>query len=351
MASAGIFYSLMVLSLLAPIVLYIVSYMGAVQTQGEQMTVKFEGIELANYADSIALDVPRVLDIASKRGIIAVIDYADTNGRGVNDSESELKHLILYNNFTTGSDAPIMLNSSFANWIRSTELIGWDHGFIANITVRNLKINYTNPFTLNFTIELQANISDRMGDMKLFRIYNATTLVPIEGFTDPLYPLNTRGLVERTIRRANSTIFGPTAVSDMINNSWYFNNSDAPSFLERLQGCTDPYDGSPYRDPYPSHNCTGKYPGMGIESFVYLPELLSRLCTPTPGFGSVCPPDIVKQNATMVDHAYFNITDYTDLTKFAPGWNVTGVTQGTNDWFKMDYPHNNTYGVELYPYP
>ena len=347
MASAGIFYSLMVLSLLAPIVLYIVSYMEAVQTQGEQMTVKFEGIELANYADSIALDVPRVLDIASKRAIVAVIGYVDDNNKGVNDSEGELRHLVLYNNFSNGEDAPIMLNSSFANWINATEGIGADHGFMANITVTNLRINQTDPFTINFTIDIQANITDRVGDMKLFRVYNATTLVSIEGFTDPVFPLNTRGLIERTITRANMTINDSASVSKMINNSWYVNNSEAPAFLERLQGCTWPND----NDPFIGHNCTGKYPGMGIESFVYFPEMMSRLCEVRPGIGTFCPPDLVKPNASMVDHVYFNNT--VTPPYYVPGCNVTGVTVGTQDWFRMDNAtvHNNTYGVALYGCP
>jgi hypothetical protein len=330
MASAGIFYSLMVLSLLAPIVFYIISYMGAIQTQGEQMTVKFEGIELANYADSIALDVPRVLEIASKRAIVAVIDYSDTNGVGVNDSEGELQSLVLNNSFSNTQEAPIMLNSSFANWINSTQQIGQNHGFVANITVRNLRINYTDPFTVNFSIELYANITDRIGSMRLERAYNATTVVPIEGFTDPIYPLNTRGLVERTIRKANMTINTTTAVSLMINNSWYVNNSDAPSFLERLQGCTYPLDAA--------HHCSGKYPNMGIESFVYLPELINHTCT-----GSLCPQ--VKPNATMVDHMYFNAT--TGTPPYVPGYNVTGVTNVAYDWFRMDPIHNNTYVVRI----
>ncbi len=336
MASAGIFYSLMVLSLLAPIVLYITSYMGAVQTQGEQMTVKFEGIELANYADSIALDVPRVLDIASKRAIVAVIDYTDTYGRTVNDSDGELKHLILLNNYSNGASAPIMMDSSFANWIRSTELIGANHGFIANISVMNLKINHSDPFTLNFSIELQANITDRGGNMKLFRIYNATTLVPIEGFTDPIYPLNTLGSIERKIKKANMTINDTTSLSYMINESWYTNSSEAPSFMERLQGCLSTKD--------VPHNCTNKYPNMGIESFVNFYELVQSAPKGMP----------VRPNSTMVDHLYFNSTFFQGCnvtgityegTPVDPGTGVTIITSNPNNWFKMDNDHAAIYKI------
>ncbi len=323
MSSAGIFYSLMVLSLLAPIILYITSYMDAVKTQGEQMTVKFEGIELANYADSIALDVPRVLDIASKRAIVAVIDYADTNGQGVTDAEYELKHLILHNNYSDGSDAPIMLNSSFSNWIQATEIIGSNHGFVSDISVGNLTITYVNPFTLDFSIDLYANITDRIGTMRLSRIYTSSTIISIEGFTDPVYPIYTRGLIERGITKANMSINDSISTRYMINNSWYRNNTDAPSFLERMQGCLWPLDGL--------NNCTNRYPKMGIESFVFFPEMRAHFEETDP---------LLRPNSTMIDHYYFNLTQ-------VEGYNVTGITvdPAIYDWFKMDEEHNDTYGV------
>ncbi|MFH1447837.1 MAG: hypothetical protein ABIG39_03150 [Candidatus Micrarchaeota archaeon] len=333
MASAGIFYSLMVLSLLGPIVLYIISYMDSVKTQGEQMTVKFEGIELANYADSISLDVPRVLDIASKRAIVAVIDHADTAGYGVGDAELELTALVLNNTYSDGSSASIMLNSSFSHWINSTQMIGANHGFIANITVENLSIKHSDPFILNFSIDLHVDITDRTQSMRLNRTYSAFTLISIEGFTDPLYPINTRGLIERVITKVNMTINDTTSTEYMINNSWYVNNPDAPSFLERLQGCTWPND--------TAHNCSDEYYGNGIESFIFFPELRAHFEETDP---------ILLPNASMVDHMYFNDTVLAlPLYPFPyiVGCNVSGITDGVYDWFKMDAAHNDTYGVGI----
>jgi hypothetical protein len=183
---------------------------------------------------------------------------------------------------------------------------------------------------MNFSIVLYAYITDRVGSMTLNRTYNVTDAVSIEGFTDPLYPLNTRGMIERTIKKANMTINDSAAVSYMISISvrspgtaWYVNNSDAPSFLEMIQNCT--YQNDVLR------NCTKtKYPGMGIESFVFFPDLQNSSLTS----------EELKPNSTMVDHAYFNYT-------FVRGCNVTGVTNGAYPWFQMDSGHNNTYGVNV----
>jgi hypothetical protein len=345
MASAGIFYSLMVLSLLAPIVLYILSYMDTVQTQGEQMAVKFEGVELANYADSISLDVPRVLDIAAKRAIVAVIDYTDTRGAPVTDSEYELKHLILTNNYSDDTDSPIMLNSSFSHWITATIRIGENHGFTTRLNITNLTLIYADPFTLNFTITLNANITDYYGRMNLTRNYTQSTLVPIEGFVDPLYPLNTRGLIEKTIRKSNQTVFGPLPVGNMSWYGWYYNNTywtDAPSFLERMQNCTSQID--------PAHNCSIlKYPGMGIVSFIDFFELAGSLQSS---------PQFLHPNSTMIDYLYFstpettgyNVTGVTNMD--TPPNLVTGITPVThepNNWFKLDCAHAARYGVTLVP--
>ncbi|MCX6777360.1 MAG: hypothetical protein NT157_00565 [Candidatus Micrarchaeota archaeon] len=319
MASAGIFYSMMVIALLAPVVLYILSYMDAVKTQGEQIVVKFEGIELANFADSVANDFPRVLDIASKRAVIAIIDYDDNNQKGVDDARWRLKELIL-NNTIKGVDSSVMLNSSFGHWINSTVDIGMNHGFYASISVAELTVNQTGPFTLNFTSRLEVNMTDNRS-MELRRNYTHSLLVSIEGFDDPLYLLSSRGLVTKSVRAFNRTINDTESVTSVMINGYYVPSKDGPCFLERLENKT--------------YHIEDSCPGAGIESLVDL---------------DVFPSDkrseyrLYKENHSSVDYMFFNgtITQWQLETSGLSGCNVTGITD-SYPWFRLD---NNTHAAD-----
>ncbi|MFH1200226.1 MAG: hypothetical protein V1708_04105, partial [Candidatus Micrarchaeota archaeon] len=134
-------------------------------------------------------------------------------------------------------------------------------------------------------------------------------------FEDPLYPLNTNGFVKRVIARANGTVYGAEAVDNATLRKWYVNSSEGPSFLDRMEGRL-------FVSGYYANMSANQT--IGLDSFVNLTEIS--------GAGIA-----VDSNKTIVDHLYFNGSDY-------DAWPVNG---SAISWMKLDEAHAAIYGVQL----
>ena len=123
------------------------------------------------------------------------------------------------------------------------------------------------------------------------------TYISVTNFEDPIYSISTNGLITNSINKTPYEV--PIAIGnlpDHVENSYYIAHSDAPSFLNRLEG-----------------NLSDD--ANGIESLVYLPRL------PSPEIKS------------CVDYIYFS----TDNP-------ATSGVSGMPSWFKLDTPHLSVYG-------
>jgi len=152
---------------------------------------------------------------------------------------------------------------------------------------------------------LIANLT--MQDKSNLALWNKTEVITaeisVENFEDPLYTINTQSLI---INKINKTTHFPfVSGSNVANlsahaqNSLYTNSSEAPSFLDRLQGLTS---ASPY----------------GIESIVNTQRLSQQ--------------GITVEDKSVVDHIYFSSDDP-----------ATSQITGMPSWFKLDEAHVDLY--------
>jgi len=133
--------------------------------------------------------------------------------------------------------------------------------------------------------------------------------ISIENFEDPLYVLNTNGLVGNKI---NKTIYNPLVNENDVSNlslhlekSYYVASVYGPSFLDRLEGKKSSNEN-------------------GIESLVYLPKLYSQ--------------GLPIYEKSAVDYIYFS-------SENPESFNVPGMPQ----WFRLDELHLNFYNITLSP--
>jgi len=165
------------------------------------------------------------------------------------------------------------------------------------------EIGQDDPWHVKFSISFDFVMSDLQDLAKWEKTQNITAFIPIAGFQDPIYILNTGAQVSRTI---NQTIYegnyvnagDVTNLSLHVEKGYYAANSNAPSFLNRLEG-----------------NFTGDV--NGIESFVKIPELP----------GSV-------ETKTCIDYFYFSSSNPSAST-------VTGMPS----WFRIDDGHKIKYQI------
>jgi len=308
---SGIFFSGATVIIVALIALHIVSYMEAVRSQGEQVTVRIRANEMGNFIDSISLDMPRAVDIATKRALVAAINEVDLRGAGLDDAQLRLRELVM-NGTIYGQDSYWLNASTVPEWADRVGMIGANKGFTVNFTFGSFDVVPEDSFTLRANLAWEVNVTDDIVQMGVRRAYNTSMLIPITNLDDPLYPIHTRGLANRKIVAANFSVHNATTLDALVAGSLYLNNSDAPSFLDRLEDNLI----------VPSKYNLMTENQIGIESIVNVQDLIN--------YGLE-----VDQNKTAVDHVYFS-------TIFMQGYRINGSTY---EWLRIDGEHADMYGI------
>ena len=124
----GVLYSIMMLLLLAPVLLFVYSYANTASQRNAQLVSHIRGNEIASFSDSVSQDVPRVLEIAGKRAIVSAINYIDVNGVPLDDSAGRIKELMT-NNSIYEQHQTTMDGASVSDWTVNLRTLGMVRGF------------------------------------------------------------------------------------------------------------------------------------------------------------------------------------------------------------------------------
>jgi hypothetical protein len=177
-----------------------------------------------------------------------------------------------------------------------------------NLSLTNIEIwiGQEDPWHVTVILNATLNLTDQAGLARWHKNESIKSKISIENFQDPLYLINTNGKVARKI---NKTIYknyvSGSNVENLtlhLENKYYESNSDAPSFINRLEGRLEGDEN-------------------GIESFVYLQDLSSQ--------------GLETEEKTLIDHLYFSSSNP-----------VSYQISGMPSWFQIDENHLNKYQVE-----
>jgi phosphohistidine swiveling domain-containing protein len=188
----GLFFSLIMLSVALILVELVAIQKGLISFAGEQLAVEIRINSMNNFYDSIIIDCEKALDIISRRAVSAAISNVITNGIGLQNADSSLEELIV-NGSINGTEEALMKDATIIDWKNKMEEIGNLNGFNTNITFQRIKVEPYDSWNLITTATLYIDLSDQRGVANITRVVNVSKLVPIEGFEDPIYPLNSNG--------------------------------------------------------------------------------------------------------------------------------------------------------------
>jgi hypothetical protein len=300
----AIFFTIMAISLLS---LFLVSYSVYSFVQNR------EGINrriktMNSYISSLEEDIPRKLYITGYRIIFVMGEKIIKEGNYINNLDSNFSEAF-FNGTIGGEDYAadndgLLYGTLFKDMVR--EINKRANSLNINVSFINPKIliSQDDPWRVKISLESNLIIKDR-GDLANWNRDSAFyTYIPIKNFEDPLYTLNTNAKVVNKFVQTNYSV--PISVGNIIahaENSYYINHTDAPSFLQRLEGDLT---------PDPDNN--------GIESLVNTHELSRQ------GI-------IVKEKCT-IDYIYFSDTSCSP-----------SATYGAGGWIKIDATHLDVYGV------
>lgn len=274
-----------------------------------QDSVKDRVETMSGFLDSVEKNMERQVFISGFRIIFLAEDEVAKKGVYVPDMNSFLDEA-----FFEGSVGGVVKNDSggilngatYYDMVNSLKQKANKINVDVSMTNPVISIKQDDPWNLNFTLEFDFVMVDKSNLSRWERQQQISSLVPVQGFEDPVFTANS---LARISRKINKTVYDGNYASggdvsnllNHVNQGYYSENSDAPSFLKRLEG-----------DLSSDSN--------GIESFVDLQELSAQ--------------GISTQDKTVVDHIYFSTSNPSAST-------VSGMPA----WFKIDDVHRTKYQV------
>jgi len=258
-----------------------------------------------SFIKDVEQDLEKGLYIASYRALAGMNEYIIQEDAYITDLDGMFTELV-QSGTIEGDEIGLIQNHTFSNWSAKINVEAEKIGLTANFTLKEISMSQSDPWYVAVDASIEILLADEKNTSSWNRTTNIIYNVPIDGLKDPVSIVNTNNLVTTFMNKTKITDF---VQDENINNlmrhtnqSYYIPNSDAPSFLMRLQG-----------------NLGSS--SAGIERLVNVQALQDA------GF--------VGNGRSVVDHIYFGSGSVTT-------YNIDGAPS----WFKIDEDHLELYEVE-----
>jgi len=266
----------------------------------ERAEIKTRVSTMENFLFSIEENLERQVFITGFRTIFLAEDEILTTNQYIPDIHAFFQETFI-NGTVNGQSKDILIGTTYTDLITSINNKANKINVVVNFSNPVFFVTQEDPWNVKLVLVANFTMEDKTNLAKWEKQQIIEAFVPINGFLDPVYVVNTNSLI---LNKINRTIYNPIDTNNILAHTqagYYYNSTEAPSFLNRLQG-----------------NLSTDI--NGIESLVYVPTL-SAQGIPTP-------------DKSIVDHIYF-------------GTNNPSATliSGQPSWFKLDAPHKIIYGV------
>ncbi len=258
-----------------------------------------------NFIDDIKVDIERGVYISSFRSVLALIESITINQSYI-DNVSQKFNEVFFNGTVDGDELALIRNNTFLDWESKVK----DEAAKVDIELyfnnKSVEIWQDDPWNLGVKLSFTLGIGDLKSTAFWTKDMEIETKVSILNFEDPIYRIETNGLVLNAIRKKNVSFFVNQSNNNVDklkthnNGSYYIAWSDAPSFLKRMEGRMDESDEN------------------GIESLVDVQKLVDQ------GFSA--------KNKSVVDYTYFDNSSDPIHYKI----------QGMQSWFGLDNLSNGS---------
>ena len=235
MNKRGIFFTILVILIFSLFLASFTFYSGIKERKTTQKRVE----SMNSFLLSVEEDLPRKLFVSGFRSIFILETKIIDSGNYISNPESRMEEMI-FNGTLDGESQELMLGATYPEIISSVQERA--DKINVNLTLGNpvFSVEQEDPWNVKFTLEVDLSMQDKSGLASWSKTETITAYVPVQNFEDPIYVVNTNGLVINKIIRSPYSVFVSgndyTNLSLHSENSYYIADSDAPSFIDRLQG-------------------------------------------------------------------------------------------------------------------
>ena len=302
----GMFFTLIAIALLSLLMISVTIF--SVAKERESINKRIESMN--NYVFSLEEDLLRKTYISGFRIIFLFEKRMLETGLYMNDVDATFDEAF-FNGTINGvinlDEIGLMEGIKFSDIEEDLNIVASKINVKIDLSNPSISVNQVDPWNVKVSLTVDMLIEDISGlaSWNKTSVFNA--YIPIKNFEDPLYLINTNGKIAHKISMTPYTsstfvVGGDVSnLADHLDNFYYINSSDAPNFLNRLEG-----------------NLSAD--ANGIESLVNIQKLFDA------GVGI--------SDRVIVDHIYFSNDN-------PSGHTVSGMPS----WFKLDNGHLGIYGV------
>ncbi|MBI5397957.1 hypothetical protein HZB03_00705 [Candidatus Woesearchaeota archaeon] len=190
-----------------------------------------------NFIKNVDEDMGRGLYISGFRALLSLVNDVVTTGVFVSNLSTQFSEVI-YNGTINGTAQTLMENNTLLYWVQKIQQESANINLNTTIRIGSVLVDQTDPWMVLLTMDANVSIADKDGAASWNVSRTVQASIPIEGFEDPFYAVKTGGLLSRKIFRTNLTSWNVAYLRIHLRNETYLNNSNAPNFLQRLQGST-----------------------------------------------------------------------------------------------------------------
>ncbi len=307
MNKRGIFFTLTAIFLLGLMLFIILAQQERRDSDDvAALTIKIRAMN--EFVKSVDEDLERGLFITGFRAFLGIQQHIATQGSYLADTESQFREALV-NGTVLSAHLDIMNDSTFVNWTTRIAGEAGQLGLDVNFTVDQIDIYHSEPWIVSVDATVTMNVTDSSQTAFWVQQRTIQTNISVDGLEDPLYLVETGGVITRVINR---TIYEGAYVQDADTSNLtlqvagkYYTNSTGPSYLMRLEG-----------------NLSNSTNNMGIEGFVFIPDLIDQ--------------GITTFERSSVDYIYYGNDSPTLYT----------INETFESWFRLDGNHLTPYQAQ-----
>lgn len=218
----GVFLTWILISLIIILFSIVIIQKETISSERILFTTRQEIKDMERTYYSIDRSLHIVIDLAIRRAIIASTNYILNHSTYLNNTENNLKELII-NGTLNGEPIELMENNTLTKWISDLENFYYENlKYNISISLRNLSISLNDSFHIQVSAIASINIS-KSNVAFLSKEKKLLERTSIEGFEDPFYLMNiTHGLLPKKIIKFRYENFTELILLGNGSNGWCY---------------------------------------------------------------------------------------------------------------------------------
>ena len=203
-------YSLVALLMAIPIFLFLAFSMSAANAPSSAAMDRVVADQAHQVEKSMEEDFARAVNIAGRRALLALLMNITDSGAYFHDAGPAVEELIT-NGTLQGNESAIMAGNTLAEW--QAKLLAVQTGFKKSLSFYVLSADGSGGFDMLVSARLEANVTDSTGKFRIDRQFISDFPVSITNIEDPVYTVETDGMVTRSVRPYTHPLYAVKALS------------------------------------------------------------------------------------------------------------------------------------------